>query len=206
MDLASINFEVPILFAPIVVLIGPPGVGKTAVGGLLAKSLNYQFLDTDSVIEEKSGKPVAQIFESYGESGFRTMELGLLQKLCQAKLQTLNTGKEPAGTVIATGAGMPIAPGNFELLHSLGQLVYLFATIETLLARLGNCKSRPLFNFPDQDAHRRNEVYKQLEIKLQLILKERKAIYEKARFSIDSSKLLEAEVMQKIIELLGLPS
>jgi shikimate kinase len=56
------------------ILIGPPGAGKTTVGGLLAEILRVEFVDTDAVIEAVAGKPVSDIFTEDGEPAFRAME------------------------------------------------------------------------------------------------------------------------------------
>ena len=47
---------------PSIILIGPPGAGKTSVGKALAKKLSLNFLDSDKVVEEKSGKSISEIF------------------------------------------------------------------------------------------------------------------------------------------------
>ena len=60
--------------APAAILIGPPGAGKTTVGGLLAKQLGLGFLDTDASVEAVAGKPVADIFVEDGEPAFRRLE------------------------------------------------------------------------------------------------------------------------------------
>ncbi len=59
---------------PPIILIGPPGAGKTSVGKALAKKLSLNFLDSDKVVEEKSGKSIPEIFITDGEPAFREME------------------------------------------------------------------------------------------------------------------------------------
>ena len=60
--------------APVVVLVGPPGAGKTTVGQLVADRLGVGFRDTDTDVEEMAGRTVADIFVDSGEAQFRTLE------------------------------------------------------------------------------------------------------------------------------------
>ena len=59
---------------PLIILIGPPGAGKTTVGALLAARLGAGFTDTDAVVEAAAGKPVSDIFITDGEPEFRRLE------------------------------------------------------------------------------------------------------------------------------------
>jgi len=110
------------------------GCGKTTAGQQLAKRLGYDFLDTDKYIEQKQGQPVSRIFETQGEEVFRRMEtetvrdfVGILQR-----------------TVLSVGGGLPITPGNADLLKELGTVIYLEASKEVLAARLKSDTTRPL--------------------------------------------------------------
>ena len=60
--------------APVVVLVGAPGCGKTTVGRALAATLGVEFRDTDTDIEQMAGKPIPEIFIDEGEAHFRTLE------------------------------------------------------------------------------------------------------------------------------------
>ncbi len=66
-------------------LIGMMGVGKTTVGRLLAKQLNYRFFDTDALIEQLAGQPITQIFAEAGELEFRRLESQVLAELSAYK-------------------------------------------------------------------------------------------------------------------------
>jgi shikimate kinase len=59
---------------PSIILIGPPGAGKTSVGKALAKKLTLKFLDSDKIVEEQSGKSISEIFITDGEPGFGSFQ------------------------------------------------------------------------------------------------------------------------------------
>ena len=117
-----------------IILVGYMGCGKSTVGRKAARALEYQFLDTDSVIEEEEGVSIAKLFEIKGETYFREKETELLRRLLSG----------PKGNVIATGGGLPMREENAALLKELGTVIYLKPTIDTLVTRLSGDKTRPL--------------------------------------------------------------
>lgn len=117
-----------------VILIGFMGCGKTTAGQQLAKKLDYDFLDTDKLIEQKTGRTVGRIFEEEGEEFFRKQETETIREL----IGHLNR------TVVSVGGGLPVTPGNGELLKALGTVVYLEVSKEVLVSRLKNDTVRPL--------------------------------------------------------------
>lgn len=124
-----------------IILIGFMGCGKSTVGKKLANAFSYRFLDTDTLIEERGGKKISQIFEEEGEEAFRQAETELLKKLL------LQTDK----AVIATGGGMPMREENRRYLRQMGTVVFLKADIETLLERLKSDTERPLAAGSDRE-------------------------------------------------------
>lgn len=111
-------------------LVGMPGSGKTTVGRLVAAKLEVEFRDTDELVEEMIGESVAEIWESFGEHGFRAAEREVL------------SGLSGASGVIATGGGAVLDPANRAVMT--GTVVWLEATPATLAARLGDGAGRPL--------------------------------------------------------------
>ena len=97
-----------------IVLIGMPGCGKTTVAECLSRMLAREVLDSDRLIEEMAGCPIPEIFEKYGEAGFRTYETEVLEKL--GKL---------SGKVISTGGGCVTMEANLDVLHQNSIVVWL---------------------------------------------------------------------------------
>lgn len=121
-----------------IVLIGPMGSGKTAVGRSLASALGKQFIDTDHLIEERCGANIPWIFDIEGEEGFRKRETSVLEEVSRM-----------VNSVIATGGGAVVMPENHALLKKAGKVVYLTAPVDVLFQRVARDKSRPLLQVDD---------------------------------------------------------
>ncbi len=116
-----------------IILVGLMGAGKSTIGRYLAKLLNKEFLDTDRVIEERTGVDIATIFEIEGEQGFRDREELVIKELCEQK-----------NIVLATGGGSILREENRKNMKKNGHVVYLCTTAELLYSRIRYDKSRPL--------------------------------------------------------------
>jgi shikimate kinase len=117
---------------PVAILIGPPGAGKTTVGGLLAALLGAEFLDTDAAVEEVAGKPVGDIFISDGEAAFRELE-----RAAAARTIASHRG------ILALGGGAVMDPGTRQLLADQ-PVVYLQTGFAAAVHRTGLDAPRPL--------------------------------------------------------------
>lgn len=122
-----------------IILIGYMGSGKSTVGRKAAKAVEYNFLDTDALIEKEEGMTISKLFEEKGEPYFREKETETIRKLIA----------EPKGNIIATGGGLPMKEGNAELLKELGTVIYLKAETDTLMKRLSGDNARPLLKNGD---------------------------------------------------------
>lgn len=114
------------------------GVGKSTVGRLVAAQLHHDFLDTDDVIESRSGRSITDIFAQQGEAVFRQMERDLVAELVSRQK-----------TVISTGGGLIVDPANLASLKQHALVVCLWATPEAIWERLQHQHHRPLLDDPD---------------------------------------------------------
>ena len=126
-------------------LVGMMGSGKSSVGRRVAEALDRPLLDTDALVEERTGRTVRQLFEDGGESGFRRAEAEAVVVAAQ--------WPEPA--VIAAAGGAVLAPANRAALAESGTVVWLSATVETLLGRVRSGGHRPLLGDDPEPVLRR---------------------------------------------------
>ena len=117
-----------------IILIGPPGAGKSTIGLSLAKKMKVKFADTDALIEAKLDKKISDIFVDLGEPIFRTEELIVLAEVLQSD-----------NGVVSLGGGAPISPQAQELLRNSGAIViFLDISLGKAAARVGFNRDRPL--------------------------------------------------------------
>ncbi len=120
------------------ILIGMPGVGKSTLGVLLAKTLGFRFLDTDLIIQAEEHRLLRQIIKTEGVDGFLAIE----NRICA----TLNA----KGAVIATGGSAVYGTEGMAQLKKIGTVLYLKLDYPSLAARLGNLKHRGVVLRPGQ--------------------------------------------------------
>lgn len=122
-------------------LVGLMGAGKTTIGRALARRLNKRFIDSDHEIEARTGASIPLIFEIEGEASFRQRESEVIRDL---------TAQE--NIVLATGGGAVLKPENRECLKTRGTVIYLRASVSSILQRTRNDKNRPLLQTADPRA------------------------------------------------------
>lgn len=121
-----------------IVLIGMPGAGKSTVGVILAKALGMQFIDTDILIQEKTGRMLQEILDEEGLDAFMRIEEEVILSL------------HPRVAVIATGGSVVFSEGAMKFLKSGGVIVYLEISYEEMERRLKNITTRGIVLRPGQ--------------------------------------------------------
>ncbi len=105
-----------------VVITGFMCSGKTSVGKKLAEKLNFDFLDTDDLIENKVGMRITEIFEKYGEPYFRELETQIIKEV-----------SEKDKLVISTGGGVVLREENVNNLRKNGVIINLVANLRLFM-------------------------------------------------------------------------
>ena len=117
-----------------IILIGPPGAGKSTIGHSLAKKMKVKFADTDSMIEAKLDRKISDIFVDLGEPVFRAEELKVLAEVLQSD-----------NGVVSLGGGAPISVPAQELIRNSGAtVIFLDISLGKAAARVGFNRDRPL--------------------------------------------------------------
>jgi shikimate kinase len=163
-------------------LIGFMGSGKTHWGRLLAAKLKVPFLDLDTVIVEKEGNTISEIFSGKGEEYFRFLEK-----------QTLEEITDTADSfILSCGGGTPCFFNNIELMKKSGKVIWLNTSIDVLKGRLVRERmSRPLIREVSDDELKRYIIRK---------LSERKMYYQQADVMVNEESVTLEELVRMLFE------
>lgn len=160
-----------------VALIGFMGSGKSSVGRLAAARLDFTFVDTDALIEERAGQRIPELFASRGEAAFRELEREVIAGLAARER-----------LVIATGGG---AGANPELLAALklhALVVWLWVSPESIWHRVRHQGHRPLLQVPNPEARIRE------------LLAARQPVYRQADVLINADARRAHEVAEQVVK------
>jgi shikimate kinase len=156
-------------------LVGFMGTGKSTVGRLVAELMQFGFVDTDDLIQERVGRSIRDIFAREGEAAFRQYEKQALEEL----------GRQ-SRLVIAAGGGLAADPANMASLKAHALVFWLVASPETIWERVQTQTHRPLLQGPDAPA------------KIRALLAAREPAYRLADVFIHSGLRAPREVAQQI--------
>lgn len=167
-------------------LVGYMGCGKSSLGRKIAKRANMHFVDMDSVIEEREGASVSDIFHYEGENYFRGKERELIEEIALAA----------DDVVVSTGGGVPTWQDNIARMNDIGVVVYLRRTAERIASRLsphGRQKRPKLRGLNDEE----------LVLFMRENMAEREPFYSQARYCIDCDSLSDEELIDRIVSILN---
>ncbi|BCK55229.1 hypothetical protein NWFMUON74_30010 [Nocardia wallacei] len=166
---------------PCVVLIGPPGAGKSTIGRKLARELGVELYDTDAGIEDETGRTIPEIFADDGEPEFRRIEERVVRRA------VLNHKG-----VVSLGGGAVLSGATRELLRER-TVVYLEISVAEGLRRTGANSNRPLLAGDDPGA------------KYRRLMRERRPLYrEVASVRVRTDGRSPGRVVRNILAKLGL--
>lgn len=167
--------------APRIILIGPPGAGKSSVGKSLARILQVDFIDTDSVIADQEKKSISEIFVDNGEGYFRQKEIEVL----------LHQIKNHPG-VLSLGGGAPLSEVAQDAIKDSDSIVvFLDVSLASAAPRIGFNRDRPL-------------LLGNPRAQWQELMNDRRPIYESlAQHCVVTDKLTPNEAAAQIVTLIA---
>ena len=157
-------------------LIGFMGTGKTSVGRLVAEQLGFEFLDTDELIQARTGRTIADIFSKNGEAMFRQLEGQIVEELAAR-----------TKTVFSTGGGLPTNSDNLAKLKSHALVICLWSSPDKIWERVRHQSHRPLLH--DADPQK----------KIRALLAAREPFYKQADVLVNTDIRGMREVAQQVV-------
>jgi shikimate kinase len=165
--------------SPVVVLVGPPGSGKSTVAALLASRLGKTHRDTDTDVEDEAGKPISDIFVDSGEAAFRALERAAIVAALQDERAVLSLG---GGAILDPETRADLAGHN---------VVFLDVSVGEAAKRVGLGVARPL-------------LLGNVRTQLRNLMEARRPLYaEAAKLTVSTDGRTPEEIAAEILEHLG---
>ncbi len=168
----------------IITFIGMMGTGKSKFGRIIAKTYNFNFYDIDLLIEKKFNNTIKNLFQKKGENFFRQAEENSIKEL----IFDISQLKQSA--VISLGGGGFDNVNTRKLLLKNSHVIWLNSPIETLVKRVGDGSKRPMI---------RGDVKKSISV----LLKKRIKYYSLCHDQLDTDKLNQNQIIEKIIKIIS---
>ena len=159
------------------VLLGMMGSGKSTIGRLISKKLNFKFFDIDKIIEKQTNMEISEIFQKKGEIFFREIEKKLSIKFLYNK-----------NCVISLGGGAFIDHLIRKQTKSKSITFWLANDFKTTIARIRKRTNRPIAQSLNDD-------------ELKELIKKRSKIYSKANYKINCKDLDKNKIVEKILKI-----
>ena len=167
-----------------ITLIGMMGTGKSKFGRLVANNLNFNFYDIDLLIEKKFKTTIKSLFQKYGELFFRDVEKQTIKKL----IFKINKNNEKV--IISIGGGGFDDTETRKLLLNNTSVIWLNTPLDILVQRVGDGLKRPMIRGNTRDA-------------IEKLLKKREKFYCLCHHQLDTNKLSQNQITEKIINLIA---
>jgi shikimate kinase len=139
------------------------GAGKTLVGAMVAERAHARFFDLDTMVEDRAGMSIAEIFATHSEDAFRAFEKAALPSVLQSD------------SVVALGGGVVVDDENWRLVSENSTTVYLDVPFPVLWERIRHFHGRPL-------------TLNRTAAEVEQLLERRRPRYEEAAFRVDATK------------------
>ncbi|WP_026674868.1 shikimate kinase [Alkalihalobacterium bogoriense] len=150
------------------------GSGKSTIGSIIGKCLDYQVIDTDDYLQKKYGKSISDLFAKYGEEKFRDLESAALKEIKDEFL------------IVTTGGGMVMRKENRDFMKENGFVIFLDVSLDQILYRLEGDTTRPLMQKPLQE--------------IEALYLERQPLYREADLIVDIDSLNIPQIVQLITD------
>ena len=160
-----------------IVLTGYMGSGKSTVGKAIAKELSFHYIDVDTIINDRCGMSIEQIFDRFGEEYFRDLETEVIDDISKNKF-----------SVIATGGGAVLREKNIDLLRKNGYIFFLDTPLEIIENRMSLLAGRPL-------------LMGKSPVQVRKHFNQRRPFYDNYDFRIDTANKKISEVTAEIVSI-----
>ena len=169
----------------LITLIGMMGAGKSKFGHMVAKNIDFNFYDSDKLIENQFGTSIKKLFQSHGEPFFRKIEKEKIEIVVN------NAIEKGEKAIISLGGGAFDNQDTRNLLLKKTRVIWLNVPAETLIKRVGDAEKRPM-------------IKGNIERSINEILNKRVKYYYLSHYQLNTYNLSQEEITKKIIKIISI--